>query len=291
MDVRDTGALAALMRDLGVDAVLHTAALASVPESFERPNDYWSINFDGTRSVVEAMLQSGANRIIFSSTAAVYRHNKDRALREDDPLEPATPYGASKLAAELVIRDYARKYGLRGIAFRYFNAAGADVDGRHGEARSRETHAIPVMMEVALGRRPFFDVYGTALETRDGSCVRDYVSISDLVRAHRQALTAPLDEPYLVCNLGTGSGASVRELLQAGRRVTGQPIAHRDAPPRPGDPPFLVADGARARRVLGWTPSQSQLDSIVASTWKWYRTNPGKYGRRIQDERPCPAQH
>jgi len=164
------------------------------------------------------------------------------------------------------------------VALRYFNAAGADADGRHGEARAHETHAIPLLLDAALGRRKAFEIFGSRWPTPDGSCVRDYVSITDLARAHVLALTARLEAPFTVCNLGAGAGVSVRELVEAVRRITGRLVPVREAAPRPGDPAMLVADIRHAGRVLGWQPEHSSLDAILSSAWTWRRSHSGGYG-------------
>lgn len=276
-DVRERAWMTDLMRRLRVTAVIHAAALASVPESLENPGGYWSVNLDGTRAVLDAMTAAGAARLVMSSTAAVYRPGLTAPIREDDPLDPETPYGASKLAAELAARDHARRHGLQVMALRYFNAAGADADGLHGEARARETHVIPLLLDTALGRRPVFEIFGTRWPTPDGACVRDYVSITDLARAHRLALTAPAPAPFTVCNLGAGAGVSVLELVDAVRAITGRSVSVREAAPRPGDPAVLVADISRAHAVLGWRPGHSALPDILASAWAWRRSHPNGY--------------
>ncbi len=277
-DIRDAELMAGLVQRLDINGVIHAAALASVPESLEDPDGYWSVNLDGTRAVLQAMRAAGVRQLVMSSTAAVYRSGLAAPVSETDPLDPATPYGASKLAAELAARDQARRHGLDVVALRYFNAAGADADGCHGEARAHETHAIPLLLDTALGRRKAFEIFGKLWPTPDGSCVRDYVSITDLARAHILALTARLDAPFTVCNLGAGAGVSVRELVAAVRQITGRPVPVREAAPRPGDPAMLVADIRHAGQMLGWRPEQSSLDAILSSAWAWRRSHPGGYG-------------
>jgi UDP-glucose 4-epimerase len=280
-DILDTAALTRAMRDHGVTDVLHAAALASVPESFDRPDAYWRVNLDGTRSVMAAMLSAGAGRIVFSSTAAVYRHGAARPIREDDPLDPLTPYGSSKLAAAHLIRDLAARHGLTAVELRYFNASGADPDGQHGEARAHETHAIPLLLKTADGLRPVFDIFGDGFDTPDGTCIRDYVSVIDLAEAHLRAVTRPIPGGHAVCNLGAGQGVSVRELFELAREVTGRDIAHRVSPPRPGDPAWLVADITCAGAVLDWRPTLSLRD-ILRSAWAWQQARPTGYA-------PAPA--
>lgn len=275
-DIADTDHLSDTMHAHGISAVLHAAALASVPESFDQPEAYWRVNFDGTRSVMEAALANGVPRIVFSSTAAVYRHGAQRPIHEDDPLDPATPYGSSKLAAAHLIRDMAVKHGMTAVEFRYFNASGADADGQHGEDRAHETHVIPLLLKTAAGQRPAFDMFGTDFDTADGTCIRDYVAISDLADAHLRALTRPTPAPHVVCNLGGGTGVSVRELHAAAERVTGRSIPHRLSPPRAGDPAWLVADITRAAEVLEWRPTTG-LSDILKTAWAWQDQNPGGY--------------
>lgn len=265
------------MRGLRINAVLHFAALASVPESLEAPETYWRTNLDGTRHVVESMVETGVQRLVMSSTAAVYRHGLDRAIREDDPTDPFTPYGASKLAAEHLARDLARRHGMTAVALRFFSGAGADVDGRHGEARRHETHVVPLLLQVALGRRAEFQVFGTTLDTPDGSCIRDLISVQDLSEIHIRALTTPVGATFLACNVGSGKGVSVLQLLETARRVTGHPIPHLPADPRPGDPPVLVADISLARRLFDWRPRQSNTDAILRSAWAWHSGHPDGY--------------
>lgn len=277
-DILDTDGLARIFRSCGITAVMHFAALASVPDSLRRPADYWRVNAMGTLSVLAAMRQAGVPRLVFSSTAAVYRHGLDRPIGEEDPTDPATPYGSSKRAAEWLIRDFALAHGLTAVGFRYFNGCGADEDGRHGEARRRETHVVPCLLAAALGDAPCFTLYGSDLPTRDGSCVRDFVSIQDLAEAHWLGLTGPMAAPFAVFNLGSGVGVTVLELLAAARRITGRPIPVRSAPPRPGDPPVLVADIGKARQQLGWRPRRSAPDQFLRTAWLWHRQHRQGYG-------------
>lgn len=269
-DLRDTEAVARALRDRAVDHVVHFAAKTSVPQSIRDPSGYWSVNVDGTRSLLEAMRATGVERIVVSSTAAVYAHGLDRPIREDDPTAPATPYGTSKLAVEHLLQGYADAYGLAATALRYFNAAGADEDGAHGEAHRKETHAIPLLIESALGRRGPFAVFGRDWPTPDGSCVRDFVSVQDLARAHLLALGALAPGRTARYNLGTGAGTSVLELLRAAEGLLGRPVPFEDRAPRPGDPAVLVADAGRARRELGWTPDRSSPAAILAAALRWH---------------------
>ncbi len=269
-DIRDTGAVVEVMRRRQIDHVIHFASLISVPNSVSDPAGYWSVNVDGSRSLLEAMRTVGVQRIVFSSTAAVYAHGFDRPIREDDRIDPATPYGTSKLAVEHLLQGYARAYGMGATALRYFNAAGADLDGQHGEAHREETHAIPLVIEAALGRRARFDLCGGDWDTPDGSCIRDFVSVVDLAEAHLLAIRKVT--PGTVCryNLGSGNGTSVRELLAAAGEVAGRPVPSEVMPRRPGDPARLIADTRLAREDLGWVPRHSDARSLLATAFEWH---------------------
>lgn len=269
-DIRDTGAVAEVLRRRRIDHVVHFAALISVPNSVADPAGYWSVNVDGSRSLLDAMRAEGVGRIVFSSTAAVYAHGFERPIREDDRIAPATPYGTSKLAVEHLLEGYARAYGIGATALRYFNAAGADLDGRHGEAHREETHAIPLVIQAALGQRARFDLCGGDWDTPDGSCIRDFVSVVDLADAHLRALRRVTPGQMRRYNLGSGSGTSVRELLDAAGAVAGRPVPSEVGPRRPGDPARLVADTARARDELGWRPCHSDARSLLETAFAWH---------------------
>lgn len=276
-DLRHAEVVARVLRERRIDTVVHFAAKTSVPKSIADPSGYWSTNVDGTRSLLDAMRETGVRRIVLSSTAAVYAHGLDRPIREDDAIAPATPYGCSKLAAEHLLQGYAEAYGFAATALRYFNAAGADDDGRHGEAHREETHVIPLLLEAALGRRAAFRVFGGGWNTADGSCVRDFVSVRDLADAHLRALREAKRGSFRRYNLGSGQGTSVRELLSAAERVARRPIPHVVEAARAGDPPVLVADIARARAELGWVPRHSGIDGILATAWRWHSAAPHGY--------------
>ena len=271
-DLRDTETVARVLRDRAITHVVHFAAKTSVPESMRDPSGYWSVNVDGSRSLLEAMRSVDVGRIVFSSTAAVYAHGLDRPIREDDPIIPATPYGTSKLAVEHLMQGYADAYGFWGTALRYFNASGADADGSHGEAHGEETHVVPLLIQTALGQRSGFKVFGDQWPTRDGSCLRDFVSVRDLAEAHLLALQHLRPSRMERYNLGSGKGTSVFELISATEVVTGVPVPHSVESPRPGDPAKLVADISKAQAALGWAPKHSALKEILSTAWRWHGT-------------------
>ncbi|MGH8221445.1 MAG: UDP-glucose 4-epimerase GalE [Woeseiaceae bacterium] len=252
------------------DAVMHFAASIVVPESVSEPLKYYRNNTINLLALLETCARHGVPRLVFSSTAAVYGLPPGGRVTEESPLAPISPYGASKMMAERILMDAAAATGLRYAILRYFNVAGADPQGRIGQATADATHLIKVACETALGRRPAMPIYGTDYPTPDGTCIRDYIHVEDLARAHLAALD------YLaggganeVLNCGYGHGHSVREVVEAVRRVSGRPVLTRDAPRRAGDPVELVADNSRIRRVLGWQPRHDDLDYIVKTAWEW----------------------
>jgi UDP-glucose 4-epimerase len=273
--------IAALIRDRRVEAVLHFAAFTSVADSVRKPEAYWRNNVAGTLALLEAMRDGGADRIVFSSTAAVFGETSEMPLAETAALAPASPYATTKLAVERMLADFARAHGLRHVALRYFNAAGASADGAHGEHHEPETHLVPIVLQTLLGLRDRLSVYGHDFATPDGTCIRDYVHVVDLADAHSRALdwtarAAPGEGEAI--NLGTGTGHSVLEVIRATERVTGRIVRFEIGERRPGDTARLVAGRERAQRVLGWAPRAS-LDEILASAWEWHRRNPRGYTR------------
>lgn len=272
-DVRDRARLAEVMEKFEVSAVIHFAGLIEVGRSVVSPDVFWDINLNGVGAVLGAMRDTGLRRLVFSSTAAVYgQPPRDAlaALTEDTPTLPINPYGDSKLAAERMIAAHCRAYGMEGVALRYFNAAGADPAGELGEAHGCESHLIPLAIEAALSLGPPLTVFGADFPTPDGACVRDYVHVSDLARAHVLALTAdPGPGDFCALNLGTGQGHSVLEVIAAVDRATRRATPHMMGPRREGDPAVLVADATQARERLGWTARSSSLDAIVASAVAW----------------------
>ncbi len=256
------------------DGVLHFAALIEAGESMQKPELYFRNNTASTLSLLEAMLAGGPRRLVFSSTAAVYGEPESVPIREDARLEPTNAYGHSKLLVEQILTWLNRVHGLRYASLRYFNVAGAPEgpDGIvRGEAHDPETHLIPLVLDVALGRRQSIRIYGDDYPTADGTCIRDYIHVSDLADAHLLALEALEKHDRLIFNLGNGQGFSVREVIEAARRVTGHPIPAEIHPRRAGDPAVLVASSEKAIRELGWRPRYTDLESILRTAWAWHR--------------------
>jgi UDP-glucose 4-epimerase len=270
--IGDAVAMRALLREFQPQCVMHFAAASLVGESMTAPAKYWRNNLVQTLDLLDAMLDCGVKQFIFSSTAAVYGNPVEVPITEQHPQAPINPYGQSKLAVEKALQDYGRAYGLRSISLRYFNAAGAHPDGTLGERHDPETHLIPLVLQVAAGRRELIARFGSNFPTRDGSCIRDYIHVQDLCAAHLLAMRAlAAGAQTTVYNLGNGSGHSVNEVIAAARRVTGHAIPVRDDPPRAGDPPVLVADASRARAELGWAPQHPDIETIIAHAWNFER--------------------
>ncbi|MGO9445579.1 MAG: UDP-glucose 4-epimerase GalE [Thiobacillaceae bacterium] len=280
-DLANAGALDALFRNDHFDAVMHFASFIQVGESVVDPAKYYANNVANTLNLLNAMVAHGVQRFIFSSTAAVYGEPQYNPIDESHPKEPISPYGRSKWMVEQFLQDYARAYGLRFIALRYFNAAGADPDGQLGERHDPETHLIPLVLQAASNRRPHISVFGRDYETPDGTCIRDYIHVVDLCEAHWLALGALLaGSPSAVYNLGNGQGFSVQQVINAAREVTGRDITVVDAPRREGDPARLVSDATQALRALGWQPTRFDLNTIIEDAWRWE----SKTCRAIQKE-------
>lgn len=255
------------------DAVMHFAASALVSESMEDPSKYFRNNIANGINLLDSMVAADVRRLVFSSTCATFGPPERVPIDESCPQRPINPYGESKLAFERILRWYDEIYGLRFVSLRYFNAAGASE--RLGEDHRCETHLIPNVLKVALGTKSFIKIFGTDYDTPDGTCIRDYIHILDLSRAHILALSAPGSAFY---NLGTGGGTSVREVIDACRKVTGKKIPIAERPRRPGDPPRLVAGSEKIKQELGWSPRFQQLDVIIESAWKWHLKFPNGYG-------------
>lgn len=278
-DILDPEALTRAMKEHRVEAVMHFAALTSVPASLADPDSYWQTNVVGTKTVLDAMRAAGVDRLVFSSTAATYGFDAPMPLTEDSPQRPETPYGTSKLAAERLIMDYARAYHLGYAILRYFNASGADPDGSHGESRHVEGHLIPLTLMVAVGRREQLKIFGGDWDTRDGSCVRDYVHTQDLAQAHQLAVENIGPGVGRIYNLGSGTGASVLEVLRACEKAVGRPIKHQVVDRRPGDPGTLIATPEKIARELGWSPRYADIQAIVDTAWAWHQSHPDGYPR------------
>jgi UDP-glucose 4-epimerase len=251
----------------GFDGVLHFAAKSLVGESVQRPELYWRGNVVTAVELLDAMLRHGTPRLVFSSTAATYGEPEQVPIREDAPTRPTNPYGASKLAIDLAIGSYARTHGLAATSLRYFNVAGAH--GRFGERHGVETHLIPLVLQVASGQREHAQIFGDDWPTPDGTCIRDYIHVDDLAVAHLLALAHAVPGEHAIYNLGSGTGFSVREVVEACRTVTGHPIPATVTPRRAGDPAVLVASSAAASEALGWRPEKADLLTIVADAWRF----------------------
>jgi UDP-glucose 4-epimerase len=277
-ELADQARVARLLKEKRIEAVMHFAAFALVGESVSDPALYYQNNVVATLSLLEAVRAANVQRFVFSSTTATYGAPTRIPIREDEPQRPINPYGFTKLAMEQALRDYSSAYGLGYAFLRYFNAAGASADGRLGEDHDPETHLIPIVLQAAMGQRPEVVIFGDDYPTPDGTCIRDYVHVEDLADAHLKALDRLTPGARLELNLGVGRGASVREVIEACRRVTGRPIAERMGPRRAGDPPELVADCRRAQQTLGWRPRYTEIEPIVETAWRWRREHPQGYG-------------
>jgi len=278
VDLQETVTLAALLAEHDIDCVMHFAALAYVGESVGDPLAYYHNNTAGTVSLLRAMDTTGVRRMVFSSTCATYGEPETTPIVETLPQSPINPYGRSKLYVEAVLRDYAAANPeFAFAALRYFNVAGAAADGSLGEDHDPETHLIPVVLQAALGKRESITVFGTDYPTPDGTCVRDYIHVEDLCAAHIMAMEALKPGDARFYNLGIGRGYSVREVIDACRRVTGRDIPVEYGERRPGDPAVLYADASKIREELGWTSQYTELDDIVQTTWNWFRNHPEGY--------------
>jgi UDP-glucose 4-epimerase len=269
IDYGDRAAVACVLRQHRIDAVFHFAAKALVPESVSNPGWFFDVNVASGIGFLETLRDFGVKRFVFSSSAAVYGNPRSVPIKEDDPKEPVNSYGETKLMFERVLRWYALAYGWTVATFRYFNASGATTEA--GESHRPETHVIPLLLEVAAGEREHFEIYGDDYETIDGTCVRDYVHVSDIAAAHLLALEMPEAAGMQAYNIGTGTAYSVRQVIGAVEEITGQKIRSRIASRRPGDPAILCASPEKLKRELGWQPSSSDLRGIVQSAWEWKR--------------------
>lgn len=276
-ELADRAKLTNALREHRIEAVMHFAAFALVGESVVEPAKYYLNNVSATIEVLEAMRAAGVMKLVFSSTTATYGAPEKIPISEDTLQQPINPYGFSKLVIERAMDDYAAAYGLAGAALRYFNAAGAAPGGDIGEDHRQESHLIPIVLQVANGQRKEITIFGDDYPTPDGTCIRDYIHVDDLASAHELALHKLEPGKVLKLNLGTGRGYSVREVINACRKVTGKEIPEVIGARRPGDPPELVADPTRAKTILGWKPKYETIEPIVESAWKWHQAHPRGY--------------
>ena len=274
-DIADVSLTSKVLTEHRTQAVVHFAASSLVAESVADPLKYYARNVAGTVALLNAMREASVQKIVFSSTAAVYGNPQRLPIDEDHPKEPTNPYGSSKLAIERMLAECSAAYGTRAVSLRYFNAAGADARAGLGERHDPETHLIPLVLRAAAKGTPV-SVFGTDYPTRDGTCVRDYIHVADLCDAHVRALDWLSAHPRYDCfNLGNGDGATVLEVIEAARRVTGKEITVNRAERRPGDPASLVADATKAKRVLGWQPARVDIETIVRDAWEFAQRRPG----------------
>jgi UDP-glucose 4-epimerase len=259
-----------------IDAVMHFAAYTYVGESVTQPDRYYRNNVVGTLTLLEAMVAASIKKFVFSSTCATYGMPQTLPIPEDHPQNPINPYGTSKLMVEQILADFDVAYQLKSVCFRYFNAAGADPSGRLGEDHNPETHLIPLVLMTALGERESISIFGTDYPTPDGTCIRDYIHVTDLAAAHVLGLEYLLkDGDSTAFNLGNGNGFSVREVIDTARQITGRPIAVKECDRRSGDPPILVGSSEKAQTTLGWTPQYADLGKILSHAWEWHKQRHG----------------
>lgn len=277
-DIHHREAVRTILEDEHVEGVLHFAAHSQVGESMSDPAMYYDNNVVGSYNLIEAVRQAGVKYMVFSSTAAVYGEPAHTPITEDMPYAPTNVYGQTKLMIEHMLAQYSRAYGLRYVALRYFNAAGAAADGTIGEDHSPETHLIPLIIEAALGQRQSIKIFGTDYDTTDGTCIRDYIHVSDLADAHCRALdylSKGGSSQYF--NLGSQHGFSVRDMIETTKKVTGRTFRVEETPRRSGDPAILIADSHKIKTITGWTPQRSDIATIIADAWNWHSHHPNGY--------------
>ena len=272
-DVGDPAPLKKCLDQHKIDAVMHFAAYAYVGESVEDPVKYYENNLRNTIQLLHAVLDHKIKYFVFSSTCATYGHPQKTPIDEDHPQNPINPYGKTKRMIEEIMQDYQNAYGLKYISLRYFNAAGADPDAEVGEDHDPETHLIPLVLDAAIGKRKDIKVFGTDYETPDGTCIRDYIHVTDLAQAHILALQQLMDgADSNAYNLGNGQGFSVLEIIERARKITGKNITVENSDRRPGDPPVLIASNEKAVKELGWKPQYADIDDIIGTAWRWHKT-------------------
>lgn len=277
-DLRDTEFLDEVFQENEIESVVHFAADSLVGESVTDPLTYYDNNVYGALCLLKVMNKHGVKHIVFSSTAATYGEAKNFPILEDDPTEPTNPYGETKLAIEKMLKWSEKAYGLRYVVLRYFNVAGAHLDGKLGEDHTPETHLIPIILQVALGKREHISIFGDDYDTKDGTCIRDYIHVTDLADAHVLALEKlARDNTSGTYNLGNGNGFTVKEVIDAARKVTNHSIPAIVAPRRAGDPAKLVASSQRAMDELGWNPRYTSMEQMIESAWKWFQAHPEGY--------------
>lgn len=277
-DIRNREFIDSVFENEKIDAVIHFAANSLVGESMANPLKYYDNNLYGTKVLLESMVSHGVGKIVFSSTAATYGEPESIPILETDRTEPTNPYGETKLSMEKMMKWTGVAHGLRYVALRYFNACGAHKSGEIGEAHNPETHLIPLILQVPNGQRESVSIFGTDYDTKDGTCVRDYIHVTDLAQAHILAVKYLADGGESnVFNLGNGVGFTVKEVIETARKVTGHPIPAVESPRRGGDPAKLIASSEKARKVLGWNPEHAGLEEIIESAWKWHKTHPHGY--------------
>ena len=277
-DIRDFDFLDNLFKQEKIDAIIHFAAFSLVGESVTNPLKYYENNLCGTKILLDAMVTNNIKNIVFSSTAATYGEPKNIPILEDDPTCPTNPYGETKLAMEKMFKWTCQAHNMKFVSLRYFNACGADESGNIGEAHNPESHLIPLILQVPNRKREAISVFGTDYDTADGTCIRDYIHVTDLASAHILAVEYLLRGGESdIFNLGNGVGYSVKEVIEVARKVTGHPIPANKAPRRAGDPARLVASSEKAKKVLGWNPVHNSLEEIISSAWIWHKNNPNGY--------------
>ncbi len=270
-DLKEKKKIFKVIKEYEIQAVIHFASLIQVGESFENPRLYYTHNLITTLNLLDAMLESGVKKFVFSSSAAVYGQPQFLPITEDHPINPTNPYGQTKAFIEKILADLGRAHGLSYVSLRYFNAAGADLDGQRGELHFPETHLIPNIILHLLNKKPYFELYGNDFPTPDGTAIRDYIHVLDLAEAHYLALKLMKKKPIQeVFNLGTGQGYSVKEIIERVESITGKKVKIKIKPRRRGDVPILMASKEKAAHILHWRPKYSNIDTIITSAWKWH---------------------